>query len=280
VAGIILKSTRELARMRRAGLVVWAAHHVIAQCVRPGISTGQLDAIITRVLDLFHAEPLFLGVPGPRGPFPAVSCISVNEELVHGIPGNRVLQSGDIVSIDIGCRLDGWCGDAAWTYPVGDITPVCQKLLEVTRRTLELAIEEFAYQPRWSIIAGKMAEFVRRHGFSVVEDFAGHGIGRQMHEAPQVPNFIDNALKRRDIDLQPGLVLAIEPMVNVGSKNVRLLADGWTVVTSDGQPSAHFEHTVARTEKGAWVLTDAPKTPDEEQFVRPVLEKVLTSEAS
>lgn len=268
MTAIVLKSPRELQRMRRAGLVVWAAHQTVQHSIRPGVTTGYLEQIVAGVLARFDAEPLFLGVPGPRGPFPAVSCISVNEELVHGIPGPRVLKEGDIVSIDIGCRLDGWCGDSAWTYPVGEISSTCRKLLDVTRRTLEIAIEEFPRQPRWSLIAKKMADYVRSHGLFVVEDFAGHGIGRQMHEAPQVPNFVDASLRRKDIDIQPGLVLAIEPMVNVGTKSVKMLPDGWTIVTADGSPSAHFEHTVARTEQGAWVLTAAPENAEEEQFVR------------
>ncbi len=273
--GVELKSARELKRMRRAGLVVWTAHQVVSRQVEPGKTTAELNVWVERVLEFFRAEPLFYGVPGPIQPFPAVSCISVNEELVHGIPGRRVLHAGDIVSIDIGCRFEGWCGDSAWTYPVGQIDDRSQKLLEVTEQTLKLAIEQFCRQERWSQVARKMADFVHAAGFSVVREFSGHGIGRQMHEPPQVPNYVDRSLAECDIRIVPGLVLAIEPMVNAGSRSVRLLPDGWTIITSDRQPSAHFEHTVARTESGVWVLTGAPETPDEEAFVRPALEKFL-----
>ncbi|GIW90047.1 MAG: methionine aminopeptidase [Pirellulaceae bacterium] len=277
--GVELKSARELERMRRAGLIVWVAHRVVCHAIRPGCTTAQLDQLVERVLEAFGAEPLFLGVPGPAGPFPAVSCISVNEELVHGIPGPRILQEGDIVSVDIGCRFDGWCGDSAWTYPVGQIDARCQKLLEVTRRTLELALEELPRQQFWRPIARRMAQYVESQGFSVVREFSGHGIGRRMHEPPQVPNYVDRSLRLHDIRIVPGLVVAIEPMVNAGSRAVRMLPDGWTIVTADGQPCAHFEHTVARTDTGIWILTGAPQTPDEDAFVRPVLEKFVTESA-
>ncbi|HZZ71866.1 MAG TPA: type I methionyl aminopeptidase, partial [Pirellulales bacterium] len=189
----------------------------------------------------------------------AVTCISVNEEVVHGIPGGRQLKEGDVVSIDTGCRVDGWCGDSAYTHPVGKVAPEILRLLEVTKQTLYLAIERMGQCKRWSEVAADMGNYVRQAGFFVVENFVGHGIGREMHEAPQVPNFVTPQLKRSgDFWLEPGLTIAIEPMVNMGTKKVKGLADHWTQVTTDGSPSAHFEHTVALTEKGTWVLTTGP----------------------
>jgi methionyl aminopeptidase len=256
---IVLRSEREIGQMRRAGLVVWRAHQQAARLVRPGATTGQLDAAVAESLARDGAESLFLGTPG-RVPFPATACISVNEEIVHGVPGERVLSEGDIVSVDIGARLDGWCGDAAVTHPVGQVDPAVQMLLDVTRGALELAIELLPRKSRWSEVAAEMARHVRRHGLAVVEQFVGHGIGRQMHEEPQVPNFDSPAFRQRgDFDLRPGLVLAVEPMVNMGVKEARLLKDQWTQVTADGRPSAHFEHTLALTKDGVRILTGPPE---------------------
>ena len=253
-----LRSPRELAHMRRAGLLVWQAHQAVAQQIRPGVTTAQLDAAVQRVFAEAGAEPLFKGVPG-KVPFPAATCTSVNEEVVHGIPGNRVLVAGDIVSVDTGCRLNGWCGDAAVTYAVGPVSPRVQHLLDVTRQALELAIEQLARCSRWSEVARQIEQFVHAADCSVVEQFVGHGIGREMHESPQVPNFLSEKFRREeDFPLRTGLVLAIEPMVNLGRKEVRCLADHWTQVTADGQPSAHFEHTVALTADGPWRLTGPP----------------------
>lgn len=254
---LVLRSAREIRLMRRAGLVVWEAHQAAAQLIRPGVTTGEIDAAIEEVFRKHGAVPLFKGVPGVT-PFPAVACISVNEEVVHGIPGDRQLVEGDVVSVDTGCRLDGWCGDAAVTHPVGAISPIKQKLLDVTRRALELAIELLPQKKRWSEVAAEMANLVRSEGLTVVEDFVGHGIGRSMHEHPKVPNYASAETRESDFDLRPGLVLAIEPMVNVGVKEVRCLADHWTQVTADGEPSAHFEHTVALTRDGVRVLTGPP----------------------
>jgi methionyl aminopeptidase len=183
----------------------------------------------------------------------------VNDEVVHGIPGPRVLREGDVISIDTGCSVGGWCGDAAITHPVGRVEPRVQELLDVTSGVLALAIQLMASRNRWSDVATEMAKYVRDHGFSVVENFVGHGIGRTMHEDPQVPNFCTPAFRRNhDFELEAGLVIAIEPMVNIGTKKVRLLADHWTQSTVDGLPSAHFEHTVAVTDGGPVVLTAAP----------------------
>lgn len=244
--------------MRRAGLVVWGAHEVASAMVRPGVSTGEIDAAVEDYFLGCGAVPLFKGVPG-KVPFPAVCCISVNDEVVHGIPGPRILLDGDVVSIDTGCSLGGWCGDSARTHAVGSVTPEVQGLLDCTSGVLNLAIDLMAKRSRWSDVATEMATYVRDRGFSVVENFVGHGIGKKMHEDPQVPNFCSPSFRRNyDFNLEPGLVIAVEPMVNMGSKKVRALADHWTQSTIDGQPSAHFEHTIAITEKGPEVLTRAP----------------------
>lgn len=244
--------------MRRAGLVVWGAHQRAAALVRPGVSTAEIDAAVEAFFLEHDAVPLFKGVPG-KVPFPAVCCISVNDEVVHGIPGSRVLVDGDVVSIDTGCSLGGWCGDAAVTHPVGVVEPRVQELLDCTSGVLALAIQLMASRNRWSDVATEMAKYVRDRGFSVVENFVGHGIGRSMHEDPQVPNFCTPAFRRNhDFEIEPGLVIAVEPMVNMGTKKVRVLADHWTQSTVDGQPSAHFEHTVAITDGGPVVLTAPP----------------------
>ncbi len=254
----ILRSPREIAEMRKAGLLVWEAHQIARKMVRPGVTTGEIDAAIEQYFLGQNAVPLFKGVPGPV-PFPAVTCCSVNEEVVHGIPGPRELVEGDVLSLDTGCRLNGWCGDAATTLPVGQVDPEIQRLLDVTRGTLELAVEKMGTCSRWSQVAREMEQFVKDHRFSVVEAFVGHGIGREMHEDPQVPNFVSSQLRRGgDFDLVPGLVIAVEPMVNMGTKRVRTKSDHWTQVTADGKPSAHFEHTIAVTESGPEVLTAGP----------------------
>jgi methionyl aminopeptidase len=256
-----LRSTREINSMRNAGLVVWRALQAAEKSVRPGITTAEIDQAVEKVILEAGAEPLFKGVPG-KVPFPASSCISVNEQVVHGIPGPRKLRDGDIVSIDTGCRLNGWCGDSAWTYPVGTITPALTKLLTVTQGTLQLAIELLAKKRLWSEVAVELAAYVRSHGFSVVENYCGHGLGRNMHEEPQFPNYCNPKLLANDIPLRTGLVMAIEPMVNMRGKETRVTGDHWTVVTSDGFPSAHFEHTIALTSDGPRILT-APPEPSE-----------------
>jgi len=258
-----LRSPREIALMRRAGLVVWGAHQLAASMVRPGVTTGEIDAAVEGYFAAHGAVALFKGVPG-KVPFPAVCCISVNDEVVHGIPGPRVLRAGDVVSIDTGCSVGGWCGDSAVTHPVGEVAPDVQRLLDCTSGVLALAIQLMATRSRWSDVATEMAKFVRDHGFAVVENFVGHGIGRSMHEDPQVPNFCTPAFrKNHDFDLEPGLVIAVEPMVNMGSKKVRALPDHWTQSTIDGMASAHFEHTVAITDGGPVVLTAQPGAGEE-----------------
>jgi len=259
----ILRSAREIAQMRKAGLMVWQAHQVAAALVRPGVTTGEIDAAVEKFFVDHNAIPLFKGVPG-KVPFPAVTCISVNDEVVHGIPGKRALREGDIISIDTGCKFEGWCGDSAITHPVGKIDEEVQRLLDITHGVLKLAIDLMGKRSRWSEVASEMGTYVRDAGFSVVESFVGHGIGREMHEDPQVPNFVSAQLRRNgDFALEPGLVIAVEPMVNMGSKHVKSLPDFWTQATQDAQPSAHFEHTIAMTEQGPWVLTGPPEPKEE-----------------
>jgi methionyl aminopeptidase len=245
--------------MRKAGLVVWEAHQVARELVRPGVTTAEIDAAVEDLFAKRGAIPLFKGVPG-KVPFPAVTCISVNDEVVHGIPGPRQLKEGDVVSIDTGCKLEGWCADSAYTHPVGKVDAQVQRLLDVTKGVLDLAIQKMATSRTWSEVAREMERYVRGAGFSVVECFVGHGIGRQMHEDPQVPNFVSGHLRRNgDFRLEPGLVIAVEPMVNMGTKKVRALPDHWTQSTADGKPSAHFEHTIAITDQGPYVLTGPPE---------------------
>lgn len=251
---IQLKRPQEIALMREAGRLVARAHEIVRGMVAPGITTREIDAAVESLFEDSGAASLFKGYPG-RVPFPAVCCISVNEQIVHGIPGDRRLVEGDIVKVDTGCRLNGWCGDSAWSYAVGEIDPVKRKLMKVGEENLWLAIESLKTASRWSQVAERMQKAVRAAGFSVVEQFVGHGIGRKMHEDPQVPNYVSPQLMKHDFRIEPGLVLAIEPMVNAGTKDVRVLKDHWTVETKDKKPSVHFEHTVAITENGPMVLT-------------------------
>jgi methionyl aminopeptidase len=258
-----LRSAREITAMRQAGLVVWNTFEQVKPLVRPGVSTAEIDATVRDFFARNNAQPLFLKFPNSTAggpPFPAVTCISLNEEVVHGIPSlRRKLAEGDIVSIDTGCKVAGWCGDAAFTYPVGQIDPQKEKLLAVTRGVLLLAIDLMGKKSWWNDVAKEMEKFVRDHRFSVVEDFVGHGIGREMHEEPQVPNFVQRGAPRNaNFRLEEGLVIAVEPMVNVGTKAVKTLHDQWTQVTRDGKPSAHFEHTIAITASGPQVLTAGP----------------------
>lgn len=264
------KSAAEIDKMRRAGLYVWHALQIARANIRPGVTTAEVDAQIERFFDDMKVVPIFKGVPG-KVPFPAVTCISVNEEVVHGIPGDRVLQEGDIVGVDTGCkvldhgsRTKGWCGDSAVTFAVGTISSERKHLLDVTQRTLELAIEEIPKAKRWSDVARKMEEYVKSNRYAVVETLVGHGIGREMHEPPQIPNYVcKEILNTEDFKLKPGLVVAVEPMVNMGTKRVRVIDDHWTIVTADRKPSAHFEHTLALTTSGVRVLTGPPENDGE-----------------
>lgn len=246
---IILKSPDELRAMQAAGKVVAQAHELVRQLIRPGITTWDLDREVEEFLLAQKAIPAFKGYHG----FPASICTSINEVVVHGIPNQEiVLEEGTIISVDIGAFVDGFCGDSAWTYPVGEIDPEVQQLLKTTEAALFAGIEQARVGNRLSDISYAVQRCAEEQGFSVVRDYVGHGIGRDMHEAPQIPNF---GPPGRGPRLRSGMTLAIEPMVNMGSFHVEVLADDWTVVTRDGKWSAHFEHTIAVTEGAPVILT-------------------------
>lgn len=255
---IRLKQKHELEKMRAAGRVVYKTLQRCREMCVPGVTTRQIDEEAYRVFTSLHARGLFKNYPTyrPDEGFPANLCISVNEVVVHGIADDRPVQDGDIVGIDCGVELDGWCGDSATTVMVGNVRPEVRRLCEVTERVLRIAIENIRPGRRWSQVARLMQNYAEENGLSVVRDYVGHGIGQKMHEDPKVPNYVSRELLRDDIVLREGLVLAIEPMCNLGVKETVTLADGWTVVTADRQPSAHYEHTVAVTATGAEVLTD------------------------
>jgi len=255
---ITLRSQREIELMRRAGEVVADVLSKLQEVAEPGISTAHLDSIALRMVDEVGGQALFKGVrnPSARIPFPGAICASINEQVVHGIPsGNAILEQGDILSIDFGVRLDGYCGDAAVTIGIGEISEQKRRLIDVTRQVLQVAIEKACPDVKWSQIASEMQDYAESDGFSVVRDFVGHGIGTKMHEEPKVPNFVSNELLADDIVLREGMILAVEPMINAGGYAVRTLKNGWTVVTKDGKCSAHFEHTIAITKNGCEVLT-------------------------
>ena len=257
--GIILKSGREIELMRAAGRVVCTVLQRMRELAAPGVTTAELNVIAEEIIDSAGGVALFKGVENPQAkfPFPAALCTSVNEELVHGIPSDRELKDGDIVSIDCGVRLAGYCGDSATTIPIGRISDETEHLLDVTKKSLELAIDAIKPGRMWSEVASQMQAYVEGELFSVVRDFVGHGIGRGMHEEPKVPNYWDRAQRRLDFELVPNMVLAVEPMVNLGTHDVSYSGEGrWAVVTGDGQCAAHFEHTVAVTSNGVDVLTD------------------------
>ncbi|MBN1554169.1 MAG: type I methionyl aminopeptidase [Phycisphaerae bacterium] len=255
---IHLKKNEQVEKMYRAGQIVREVLDRLGEMVAVGVTTEELDVEAERICTARGADCLFKGVPG-RGkadPFPGNICASINEEVVHGIPSpRRVLEDGDIVSVDFGVQLNGWCADAARTYCVGTVPRDARNLVEATKHCLDLAVERMRPGEKWSSIARSMQDYARSRGFSVVEEFVGHGIGREMHEDPKVPNFVSAELRRRDIVLKPGLVIAVEPMVNLGAKGVRVLGDGWTIVTADGKCSAHWEHTLAVIDNGVRVLT-------------------------
>lgn len=257
---IPLKSRRDIDLMRAAGKVVHKALMRAKEVARVGMTTAELDHAVYEAYTGAGGQGLFKWYPTykPGKGFPGNTCISINDEVVHGIPSDkRVLKDGDVVSVDCGVRLGGYCGDSAVTFIVGKVTPEAQKLCQVTEETLQIAIREIRPGRPWSAVARLMQEHVEKNGFSCVREFVGHGIGTSMHEAPKVPNFVSkDFLRRGDFYLQAGMTLAVEPMVIVGKPDVELLSDGWTVVTKDGTPAAHFEHTIAVTPAGSEVLTD------------------------
>jgi methionyl aminopeptidase len=245
---IIAKTPREIQLMREAGRIVAMAHEELKKHIQPGITTKELDNIAEKFIKQHGATPSFLGYNGFSGSI----CVSVNEELVHGIPGKRVLKEGDIVSLDIGAQYNGYHGDSAWTYAVGKIDDEAQRLLDVTEKSLYAGLEKAKPGARLSDISHAIQTFVEAEGFSIVREYVGHGIGQSLHEDPQIPNYGPPGKGPR---LKPGMALAIEPMVNAGSRYVKTLSDNWTVVTVDGKKCAHFEHTIAITETGFEVLT-------------------------
>jgi len=243
---VTLKNRHELDLMRHAGRIVGECHLLLRDAVRPGVTTAQLNGLVHDYITRQGGVPSFLGYPGPT-PYPAATCISVNEEIVHGIPGPRVLHEGDIVSIDIGVIWKGYHGDSAWSYPVGRISQAAQELLEVTEQTLYHALEFARAGGRLGDISHAIQSYAEGRGCGVVRKYISHGIGRAMHEDPQIKNYGDAG---KGMLLRPGLTFAIEPMITRGHYETRELADGWTVVTADASLAAHFEHTIAIGEDG------------------------------
>jgi methionyl aminopeptidase len=247
-AMVIIKSPREIEQLKRSNAMVAEVFEKLRGMIAPGITTKELDQVAEEFILLKGARPAFKGYRG----FPATLCISINDEVVHGIPGQRRLKEGDIVSLDVGVNYIGYFGDAAITLPVGEVDPEAKRLLEVTKKALYIGIEKAKAGNRLFDISYAIQSWVESHGFSVVRDFVGHGIGRELHEEPQIPNF---GIPHQGPRLEKGMVFALEPMVNEGTHEVRILSDGWTVVTADGKRSAHFEHTIAITDDGAEILS-------------------------
>ncbi len=248
---ILLKNREDLNRLRKANLIVAETLNELKKNITPGISTAQLDSIAENFIKKKGGIPAFKGYRG----YPAALCIAVNEEVVHGIPGPRKLKNGDIVSLDIGVLLDGYYGDAAITVSVSEISHEAEKLIRATEKSLYAGIEKALVGNRLSDVSMAIQNHVEANGFSVVRDFVGHGIGRNLHEDPQIPNFYSpSAYNPR---LKEGMVFALEPMVNQGDYRIKILGDGWTAVTNDGKLSAHFEHSIAITGKGPWILSSA-----------------------
>jgi methionyl aminopeptidase len=249
------KTTEQIQKMRVAGLLVGETLQLLRDSIAPGMTTKDLDAIAEANIRAGGGIPSFIGVPGGPGviDFPATLCTSVNDEIVHGIPGDRVIREGDVVSIDCGAVVDGWHGDAAITVAVGEIAPEHAELLRVCEESLWRGMAAATLTGRINDIGDAIEAFVDSCGeYGIVEEYVGHGIGSQMHMAPQVPNYSVRAKLER---MRKGLVLAVEPMINLGGRHTRTLSDGWTVVTTDGAYSAHFEHTFTLTDDGPWVLT-------------------------
>lgn len=249
--GVTLKTAEEIAIMRDAGRINALALDAARKLIRPGVTTAELDAAAEEVIRSHGAVPAFLGYPGPY-PYPATLTVSINEELVHGIPGERKLLEGDIVSIDCGSIYKGFVADSAFSAGVGEIVPKAQKLLEVTEKALYEGIRQMRPGKRVGDISAAIQKYVEKHGFNVPREYTGHGVGREMHEAPQVPNY---GPAGRGMALRPGMTLAIEPMVLMGSYHTRVLSDQWTVVSADGKLTAHFEHSIAVTDGEPYILT-------------------------
>lgn len=242
------KSSREIEKIRKAGRVVAEILDLISENVRPGVTTRKLEALASERFKKRKARPAFLGYQG----FPASICVSVDDEVVHGIPGDRTLVEGEIVSVDVGAIVNGYFGDSARSFAVGNVNSEARRLLSVTNEALKRGINACSVGNHLGDLSFAIQSYVESEGFSVVRDLVGHGIGKKMHEEPQVPNFGEAGT---GIELKEGLVVAIEPMINAGEHKVRVLSDGWTIVTDDGSRSAHFEHTVAVTSDGPEILT-------------------------
>ena len=245
---IVLKSPAEIEKMRKSNRIVAEVLAAIKDVARPGIATIELERLCEEELKKRKVRPAFKGYRG----YPYCLCTSVNEEVVHGMPSNRVLREGDIISVDVGVDCDGYYGDAAITMPIGRISEQASRLIDVTEVALRRAIEKAQVGNRLFDISYAVQSYVEKNGFSVVRAFVGHGIGRDLHEAPQVPNF---GTPGRGVRLKAGMVFAIEPMINAGGSDIVILDDGWTAVTKDGSLSAHFEHTIAITENGPCILS-------------------------
>ncbi len=237
--------------MREAGRINALALQAVREAIRPGITTAELDEIATEVIRKHGAKPTFLGVMGAY-PYPATTTISINDELVHGIPGKRRLQEGDIVSVDCGATFEGFVGDAAFTVGVGEISVEAQRLIEVTYKALEIGIDHLREGNRVGDVGAAIQKYVEGQGYYLTREYTGHGVGRSMWEGPQVPNY---GTPGRGIPLKVGMVIALEPMVLVGTERTKVLADQWTVASADGSLTAHYEHTVAITENGPYILT-------------------------
>ena len=249
--GVVIKTAEEIEIMRAAGRINALALDTVREMIRPGITTAELDAAAEEVIRSHQAIPTFMGYPGPY-PYPATLTVSINEELVHGIPGSRTLKEGDIVSVDCGSTFQGLVADSAFSAGVGEISTEAQKLLDVTEKALYEGIKQMRPGNRVGDISSAIQKYVEKHGYNVPREYSGHGVGRQMHEAPQVPNY---GRKGRGMALRSGMTLAIEPMVLAGSYQTRVLADQWTVVSADGALTAHHEHTVAITNGKPAILT-------------------------
>jgi methionyl aminopeptidase len=262
--GVMLKSKRELERMRAAGKINAKALAAALAVVEPGVTTAEINAAAAAVLKEHGAKPAFVGVPGAY-PYPAETTISINDELVHGIPGERRLEEGDIVSIDCGTVFEGFVGDSALTVGVGDINAEAQMLIDVTRDSLFKGIAKMVIGNRTGDVSAAIQEHVESNGFQVVREYTGHGVGRSMHEDPQVPNY---GTAGRGLPLKSGMTIALEPMVLSGARETQVLSDRWTVASMDSKLTAHFEHTVAVTENGPWILTASDEDLDDEILIR------------
>jgi methionyl aminopeptidase len=260
---VTLRSAREIETMRRSGKITSRVLTDLMKAVRPGMSTAELDVLAERGIRASGGVPTFKGYNG----FPGSICTSINEEVVHGIPGSRVLRDGDLLSIDIGTTLDGYVSDSAVTVAVGNVSQSARRLLELTQECLTMGIAEMQRGNHIGDIGAAVQAHAEREGYGVVRELVGHGVGRAMHEEPQVPNYGDRGT---GLEMRPGLVLALEPMITQGSPRVRILRDGWTVVTADGKLAAHFEHTVAVTDDGPKILTlrDYAEEPGIERYRR------------